>query len=636
LPGEFLFSKHSLPADLRAYQRVLEPTTSAGCRDTGFERFVEMKQFCRKLWWPLLILLVSFSNDQPARATTVVMVSDTDLIVSSRVIVMGTVISTTSAWDDTGSVVWTYVEVLTDRVLKGNVSQKRIVLKQLGGNVGESGLRVFGQAGFGLGERVLLYLNTGADGTLHAAHNFIGKFSVKQVPSDGREFVERSEGTSEVEILAGPHDAEVTNSAPLDEYIGKIQNILKRDAYRVAQFEAAQSLLPLLTMPPEYPRKREQGSELLPEFVLMAGGVRWMEADQGQAISYYVNPSGSPVAGGAAAEIGRAMTAWTNQSGAFIRLQQAGQTASCGISVNGVNSISFGDCLNQLDPPVGCTGVVALTAISYSQEPKVVAGVSFNRLIEADTVFNKGMDCFLATSSNLAEVACHELGHSIGLAHPPDSSAIMWAVAHGGGRDATLGADDKAGVLSIYPASSGTPGPGSGTPLSIATFGLVTGSVGRSYSAQLAATGGTQPYRWSLIGGVLPAGLTLSKSGSIDGIPQTANTYSFIVQVSDSSSPVTQDSRVLSIAIQSSGGSALFPVITSVRVKGSKKLWVTGENLSANSVLIVNGASLTPLSFDQSGALGELLVKGKLNLGPSGTNAVIAITAVGSSAPYFF
>jgi len=596
-----------------------------------------MKQFCRKLRWACLLLLISLLNAQSTRATTVAMVPDDDLIVSSRVIVTGTVMSTTSAWDDTGTVVWTYVEVLTDRVLKGNVSQRRIVLKQLGGSVGESGLRVFGQAGFSPGERLLLYLNTGPDGTLHAAHNFIGKFSVKKDASDGREFVERSADSSEVEILAQSVGAEVTNSAPLDEYIGKIQNTLQTEAHRVAQFEKAQSSLPLLTTPPEYARKREQGSGLVPEFVLMAGGVRWMEADQGQAISYYLNPSASPVAGGAAAEIGRAMTAWTNQSGAFIRLQQAGQTASCGISVNGINSISFGDCLNQLDPPIGCTGVVALTAISYTRESKVVAGVSFNRLIEADTVFNKGMDCFLATSSNLAEVACHELGHSIGLDHSADSAAIMWPTAHGRGRDATLGADDKAGVLAIYPASgSGTPGPGSGTPLSIATFGLATGSIGRSYTTQLAATGGTQPYRWSLVGGALPPGLSLSKGGSIDGTPQMANTYTFIVQVSDSGTPATQDSKVLSITIQSGGGSSLLPVIISVKVKGSKKLWVMGENLSANSVLVVNGASLTPLSFDQSGALGELLVKGKLNLGPSGTNAVIVITSAGSSAPYFF
>jgi hypothetical protein len=50
---------------------------------------------------------------------------------------------------------------------------------------------------------------------------------------------------------------------------------------------------------------------------------------------------------------------------------------------------------------------------------------------------------------------CHELGHSIGFAHSADPAALMWVTAHGHDRDATLGADDKAGALVIYPAGSG-------------------------------------------------------------------------------------------------------------------------------------------------------------------------------------
>ncbi len=596
-----------------------------------------MKQFCRKLLWLGLILAFSFLTALPAKATTVVMLSDTDLILNSRLILTGTVISTTSVWDDTGSMVWTYVEVLTDRILKGEVPEGTIVLKQLGGTVGESTVRVFGQPGFTAGERVLMYLNAGADGTLHSAHNFMGKFSVVQNASDGREFVERSVDAGDVEFLARTGGGEVTDRAPLNAYVEKIQNTLQREANRIAEIQSAQSARPLDAVPPEYARKKKQYARVVPEFVLFAGGVRWMEADQGQAVSYYINPNGSPVAGGASAEIARAMAAWPNQSGASIRLQVAGQTSRCGISVDGVNSISFGDCLNQLDPPVGCSGIVALTGISFTREPRVIAGVTFNRLIETDTVFNRGMDCFLANSANLAEVACHELGHSIGLDHSLDATAIMWATAHGRGRDATLAADDKAGVLAIYPAApGGGPGPGGGNQLSISTFGLNAGAVGRSYSATLAATGGTPPYRWNLIGGVLPPGLNFSASGSIDGTPISASTYSFIVQVSDSGSPVRLDSKSLSITIQSSGGPSLFPVITSVKVKGSKKLWVTGENLSASSVVVVNGVAFDPFSFDQTGSVGQLLAKGKLNLGPAGTNVVIVITASGNSAPYVF
>jgi hypothetical protein len=594
-----------------------------------------MKQFCRKLLWLGFILVICFITVPPAKATTVVMLSDTDLIVDSRLILIGNVISTTSAWDDTGSMVWTYVEVLTERVLKGELTESTIVLKQLGGTVGGSGVRVFGQPGFAPGEHVLLYLNTGPDGTLHSAHNFMGKFSVRQSPLDGKEFVERSVDAGDVEFLAQTSGGEVTDRAPLGGYVEKIQNTLQSGANQISGIQLAERGRHMVAVPPEYARKKKQSSGFVPEFVLFAGGVRWMEADLGQAVSYYVNPSGSPVAGGASAEIARGMSAWPNQSGASIRLQIAGQTSSCGISMNGVNSVSFGDCLGQLDPPVGCTGIVALTGIGYTNEPRVVGGTTFNRLIEADTVFNRGMECFLANSANLAEVACHELGHSIGLAHSADATAMMWASAHGRGRDATLAADDKTGVLSIYPASPGG-GPGGGSPPSISTLGLNAGTVGSSYTAILGATGGTPPYRWNLMGGVLPPGLSFSPIGSIDGTPVSPGTYSFIVQVSDSGSPVRLDSKFLSITIQSSGGPSLFPVITSVKVKGFKKLWVTGENFSANSAVVVNGVALDPVSFDQTGSVGQFLVKGKLNLGATGTNVVIVVTAIGNSVPYVF
>src|SRR5437016_1066804 len=139
-----------------------------------------MKQFCEKLPRFFLFLLLFCLFGQPVRATTAVMLTDTDLIVNSRLIVSGRVVSVTSAWDDPGSMVWTSVKVLTDRVLKGEMVERTIVLKQLGGSVGESGMRVYGQPEFGVGEHVLLYLNTGADGSLHASHAFMGKFSVRE------------------------------------------------------------------------------------------------------------------------------------------------------------------------------------------------------------------------------------------------------------------------------------------------------------------------------------------------------------------------------------------------------------------------------------------------------------------------
>jgi hypothetical protein len=58
-------------------------------------------------------------------------------------------------------------------------------------------------------------------------------------------------------------------------------------------------------------------------------------------------------------------------------------------------------------------------------------------------------------------------------------------------------------------------------PLTITTSTLPNGTLGVSYSQTLVATGGTVPYTWSSISGILPSGLTLNASGVISGTPTT-------------------------------------------------------------------------------------------------------------------
>lgn len=67
----------------------------------------------------------------------------------------------------------------------------------------------------------------------------------------------------------------------------------------------------------------------------------------------------------------------------------------------------------------------------------------------------------------------------------------------------------------------------------IQTQSLPPADVDVAYSAQLTATGGTGAYTWSVVGGNLPAGLTLSSTGAITGTPTTLGSATFGVQVAD-------------------------------------------------------------------------------------------------------
>jgi hypothetical protein len=230
-------------------------------RTTGFLEWVErssgMKHFGSKIPSLFFAAFLALMFAQTTNATSAIMLSDTDLIVNSRMIVSGKVVSVTSDWDLTGTMVWTYVEINVERRLKGSLRDTTLVLKQLGGQVNGFGVTVAGQPEFTRGEHVLLYLNSGVDGSLHSAHNFMGKFSIMR-DSTGTEYVERFVNPNEVELLGQSSTGEVTNRAVSENYFRMIRQTLKREATRVAAVEAALRTQPLVAVPPEFSRKPDK------------------------------------------------------------------------------------------------------------------------------------------------------------------------------------------------------------------------------------------------------------------------------------------------------------------------------------------------------------------------------------------
>jgi Putative Ig domain len=92
-------------------------------------------------------------------------------------------------------------------------------------------------------------------------------------------------------------------------------------------------------------------------------------------------------------------------------------------------------------------------------------------------------------------------------------------------KDETRATDTEVFTVEILPPEAPT----------ITTEALGDGAVGEFYCCgNLFASGGIQPYTWSVVAGTLPPGLELPRGeNTISGTPTTAGTFTFTVRVTD-------------------------------------------------------------------------------------------------------
>jgi hypothetical protein len=84
--------------------------------------------------------------------------SPSELAAFADVVITARVVSAAPGWDSQVNAIYTYVTVDVTDVLKGDIREGRITIKQLGGSAGVVGLSISDQATFSVGETVLLYL----------------------------------------------------------------------------------------------------------------------------------------------------------------------------------------------------------------------------------------------------------------------------------------------------------------------------------------------------------------------------------------------------------------------------------------------------------------------------------------------
>ena len=509
----------------------------------------------------LIVLILFFlCSAQSSLATTVIIPSDDDMLIGARAILRGKVVGIESSFEQQSGRIFTYITVKVQEVYKGRIAERKIVLKELGGQVGDRASVIFGNPRFKNGEKVLLYLDTWADGSLRTYQMFLGKFNIENDPTTGEEIAFRSSPDDNTTILQHKmhgHSAPgpSTERQVLRRYTRMIRNRLAANWQRSLQFESEfYANKPLLSEPTEY-RSIAGTGEVSPDFTFL-GPFRFFEPDTGLPVLFSLNPNpsgepGVPQVVLSAADVIAAGAAWSNVSGCSLQMSYSGPLNQCylGTGIPGIHVVS-NNCDGRNGATSGCASILAWGGVSQTGfQSRTINGTTFSQSIQGFVSMNPYSACNLGNHCNVQEILTHEIGHALGLGHSQFNDATMAAFAHFDGRCASIRADDIDGIRAIYPGSGG-----GGGPLSVVTSSLAGGTVGSVYSQSLTCSGGTAPFTWSLVAGqgTLPAGLSLSGAGLISGTPTASGTSNFTVRVTDN--PGATATKALSIVVSAGGG----------------------------------------------------------------------------------
>jgi Matrixin/Fibronectin type III domain len=171
-------------------------------------------------------------------------------------------------------------------------------------------------------------------------------------------------------------------------------------------------------------------------------------------VVYYVNPQNIYVSDSAAIwAIQTGAAAWHDQSGANIQLVYGGTTNGSSLTLNNKNEVFFRN---------DSSSYVAETYWWYDGS---------GHLVDADIVLHEAYAYFAGSGCSngvyIEEVAVHEFGHALGLAHSGVADATMEPAMPGycDTSQLTLEADDISGIRSLYPpTASSSSGQAPATP----------------------------------------------------------------------------------------------------------------------------------------------------------------------------
>jgi len=398
-----------------------------------------------------------------ASATTIILPSDEQLISKAPVIVSGTVLRSNAV--QIGNKIWTETTLAVDHAFKGGATGE-ITIREVGGAIDGRITKVFGSAEYTAGERVLAFLAPTPRGDFQTIDLFAGKFSEERTLSGARIW-RRDDVTADATLL--DRDFKPIEAKNVQRDASGFEHFVTD---RVAGRDGS----------PNYGIENPALERRIhPEFTLMSEPsiYRWFAFDRGSTVRWYSYGTQPGYTGGGVSEVQTAIGVWSGYSAALIRYTYAGAASgSPGSSAqsNGINEIAFNDPNQEIAGSWNSSsgGVVGLGGFNG-----VSPGGNWTSTFTADAAHTQGTfhaveitEGFFTvqdgvspsahiSSATLAEICAHELGHTLGLGHSSDSTALMYPSVTGLG--ASLRGDDQLAARWLYP-NANAPNPGPTTP----------------------------------------------------------------------------------------------------------------------------------------------------------------------------
>ena len=255
----------------------------------------------------------------------------------------------------------------------------------------------------------------------------------------------------------------------------------------------------------------------------------------GPAVSLAISPTGASLTSGASQQFSAKVQGTGNTAVSWSA--SAGNISSTGMFTAPVVH-------NNTSVSVTATSVADTSKNASANVAVTPAGtVSVSVSPAAATLTAGGSQQFTATvqgTTNSAVTWSASAGtiSSVGLFTAPQvSSATTVSIVATSAADTTKQASAS---VAVSPAAV--------SGLAISTSSLPGMQAGVAYAYTLLATGGTTPYKWSVLSGSLPQGLSLAASGQLAGSSTRTGQYPFTVEVTDATNSTVSKALALSVS----------------------------------------------------------------------------------------